>query len=557
MSTTYNVGRYCSINAAARTCAVALVTFVALAISLPNLLETSNPLMLGDFDFFTSDNAVLYAGPVATAAGIAAGDRIDYARMPPQERYGSIFDGVRSPVAGQRVKFVVDRHGSEHLARVKAVSASWKVGWGDLTLILRFVAQKAVFFVLVLLASALVSIRPSPATGAFFLFVAGNGVVPEMYSFLPPSAFAAVMAIDDALAGLGAIGFLALAFYVDPGIRIGRRLAFAVMAALLAVIVAPIAGSDVLEVVGGARPSWPLAGWASFLAVWSCYALGCIIMVRLATCRNRPANLRLLAVVLAAVGVATIFDWTLSVQPNTWYFVNLPGAVMNRGIIFEHDPLLPIWFYTGSLFVLRLLGALLAFNVFVRGGIAHAGPVYHRIVNYVIAALLTVAFFLATNIMLMPHVSSYAWIVPAEIVVALVIGYWVSGLRDLSGSLSLACITHGALGLKADLLKSAMRWRNPYVWRSERGGGRSLPKRERRSHLRHGVMAKTAPSIKRPLPCSRWCADTGCRASEPSPTQRPPTAARQISARGIFPNGKLEPRSCYRAGPTMRCTRSS
>src|SRR5580658_6795377 len=100
--------------------AVAAVAVAALGFSLPNLLESTNPLTLGTFDFYTSANVVVDAEPRAEAAGISSGDRIDYFLMPPNERYGSPGDGLREPPVGRSVSFVVDRHGHRHAATLTA-----------------------------------------------------------------------------------------------------------------------------------------------------------------------------------------------------------------------------------------------------------------------------------------------------------------------------------------------------------------------------------------------------------------------------------------------------
>jgi hypothetical protein len=422
-----------------RTVTVAAVSIVALGFSLPNLLET-NAVGLGDFDFYTVANVVLDAGPSAQAAGIKTGDRIEYARMPPNQRFGNPQDGLREPIAGRAASFVVDRHGRTHVARLVAQADDRSADWGSVTTLLQLTAQKALFLVLVLLASALVLIRPARLSWALFLCVAGNGVMPLMYAFLPTVGYAAVMAADDTLAGLGAIGFLALALYLDPRNQVRSRPADVIMGVLLAVIVVPIATSDVLELVRGVRPAWPIAGWASFSALWFCYVIGCILLLRMTLSAAVARSLRFLAAVLAAVGALTIVNWTLIAHLSTWYFANLPGAAMNRGFIAEHDFVLPIWLYTGSLFVLRLLGSLLAFYLIVRAGVANAGPVYRRLIVYILVALLIVAVFSLANVAFAPLFPNYALVLPFEILAALAIGYWVSGLRDLAACLSLACI---------------------------------------------------------------------------------------------------------------------
>src|SRR5579871_3305480 len=141
---------------------VAGITFAALSFSLPNLLESTNAI--GDFDFGTNANVVMYVGPQAAAAGIAAGDRIDYFLMPPNQRYGDVGDGLREPPAGATVPFIVERGGKTHVARLTAQAEDWDAGWPITNYLLRMTTQKAIFFVLVLLAMGLVLMRPAPVT---------------------------------------------------------------------------------------------------------------------------------------------------------------------------------------------------------------------------------------------------------------------------------------------------------------------------------------------------------------------------------------------------------
>ena len=222
-----------------RTTAFVAVTVAALGFSLPNLLESTNPLALGTFGFLTNANVVGYAGQRAKAAGISAGDHIDYFLMRPNERYGNPQDGLREPPAGRTVSFVVERHDRTHVVKLAATAIDWRADWNTSTFLLQVTAQKAIFLVLVMLALALLLIRPERLTAAFFLFVTGNGVMPLMYSFLPVGGYAAVMVADDILAGLGVIGFLGLALYLNPKHQVPSRLVVSIGALLLASVVVP------------------------------------------------------------------------------------------------------------------------------------------------------------------------------------------------------------------------------------------------------------------------------------------------------------------------------
>ncbi|MFZ0033252.1 MAG: helix-turn-helix domain-containing protein [Candidatus Cybelea sp.] len=427
-----------------RTVAVTAIAFAALGLCL-QLLVAATPLGPGVADFLTTANVVRIPYKRARAAGIAWGDRIDYSFMPIDQRYGYYEDGLRAPPVGKPVHYVVEHHGRRQVVTLAALRDNLQ-NWGFVPFIVLFLlllsAYGAIFLVLILLGSALALIKPTGLTTAFLLFVAQFGaLMPMAYYFLPPLGYAVCMIVCDMLAGLGAIGFLALALYLDPRRQIRSRWVIGVGALLLAVIVVPVATSDVFELMMGTRPAWPIAGWASFLTVWFCYIAGIVLLLRLAASTTAPRTLRLLAAILAAIGAATLFGWIM-IESNSWYFANLPAAVINRWLLPDRWDGFPFWWSIPYqlLVILKPLGLLVAFYLIVRSKIADTGPVLSRMVVYVVVVLLVVTGFTFANILFAQWFPGYALLVPFEIVAALAIGYWVSGLRDLAGCLSLASV---------------------------------------------------------------------------------------------------------------------
>lgn len=448
------------IRRALRTVVVAAIAVSAIGLSNLQMYLAAGPLDPHVPEFITSANIVDYADQRASAAGISPGDRIDYSLMPTDERYGADQDGLRVPPAGKSVSYVVERQGRKHtvtfagltfgpgrhtvLAGI-AYDASSRRAWfsqykRNLSLL---TVRQAAILVLVLLASALVLIRPAALTFAFLLFVAEySAVIPFYYAFLPPQAYAALMVLSDMLVGLGGIGLLALALYLDPRRRVRSPRVIATGAALLAVIVAPVAISDVSELMVGTRPEWPLAGWASLLALLFCYVAGIALLLQLAASTKAPRILRLLAVLLAIIVVTMLFA-RAQVQWNSWYFANLPTAAFNRQLLPNPEHLRwPLWFALPFMpvSILRPFALLLVFYLIVRWKIVDTGPVLARMVAYVIVVLLLIALFGLFNIVFAQMLPSYALLVPFEIFAAGAIGYWVSGLRDFAGSMSLASV---------------------------------------------------------------------------------------------------------------------
>jgi hypothetical protein len=436
-----------------RTGLVATIAVAALGLNL-QILVVGGPFAPGNLDFFTgavgrAQNVVLNANKRARAAGVSPGDHIEYSLMPADDRYGRGEEGLRLPPIGKSVPYIVEHHGKRHVVTLAALGYSWYEGRYavlNIAVVLLFLLNfNSLFVVLILLGSALAIIRPSPLTAAFLLFVAQYGaLMPEAYYFLPPAAYAAVEVVWDMLAGLGAIGFLGLALYLDPTRRIRSRQIIGVGAILLAVIVVPVAISDVSELMVGIRPEWPLAGWASFLSLCFCYVTGIVLLLRVTASASAPRNLRLLAALLALVGAMTMFSWTM-IQANSWYLANLPSVNMNRAVPVDRWTI-PHWWAYFYLYlyplvvIMRILGALLGFYLIVRWKIVDTGPVLSRMVLYVIVILLVVAGFAVANTFIAQAFHGYAMLVPIEILAALAIGYWVSGLRDLAGCLSLASV---------------------------------------------------------------------------------------------------------------------
>jgi hypothetical protein len=441
------------------------VVVVAIAVSAIGLSNLQMYLAAGPLDphvpeFITSANIVDYADQRARRAGILPGDRIDYSLMPPDERYGADQDGLRVPPAGKSVSYVVEHLGRRHtvtfagltfgggrrtvLAGIAYDASSRRAWFSQFKHTLSWMTvRQAALLALVLLASALVLIRPAALTIAFFLFAAGwPAIIPYYYAFLPPQGYAALMVLSDMLVGLGGIGLLALALYLDPRRNVRSSRVIATGAVLLAIIVVPVAISDVFELIVGTRPVWPLAGWASFLALLFCYVAGIALLLQLTASTKAPRILRLLAVLLAIIVVTMLFG-RAQVQWNSWYFTNLPTAAFNRQLLPNPEHLRwPLWFAVPFMpvSILRPFALLLAFYLIVRSKIVDTGPVLARMVAYVIIVLFVITLFALFNIIFAQVLPGYALLVPFEIFAAGAIGYWLSGLRDLAGCLSLASV---------------------------------------------------------------------------------------------------------------------
>jgi hypothetical protein len=419
-----------------RTMAVGAIAVASIGFSIQGLL-IGHPMSPGVPPFSTSGNIALSANE---DAGVAVGDRIDYARMPVDQRYGDASDGLRWPPVGQPVSYVVEHAGKTRIVTLKAEAFYWG-GWWSARIVFMEIAYQATFLALVLLASALVLIRPTALTATVFLFAAAGGGTPFIYSALPPSVYAAALVLGDILIGLGDIGYVTLAIYLDQKRGVPSRLVWSAAALLLLVIFLPIAASDVSELMRGIRPAWPIAGWASLSAKVFCFGAGSALFFRLAARTSAPRMLRILAAVLAGVGVLVIsigsLNWVASAQLGSWYVANFPTFAVSRVEMSGGDS---VWWLRTTLALLEQLGSLLAFYLIIRARVADTGPVLSRVGAYIVIALLLIVVFILADLGLSPALTNHALLVPFEILAAIAIGYWVSGLRDVAGCLSLASV---------------------------------------------------------------------------------------------------------------------
>jgi hypothetical protein len=446
---------------ALRTTAVAAVAVSALGLSNLQVYLAAGPLDPQVPEFYTSANVVVYADERAHAAGISPGDRIDYSLMPTDDRFGSPSDGLRAPPPGKSVSYVIEHNGRRHTVTFAGVTFGGKQhtvtlptatydirsrsAWfsGFKRAFFMMTPREAAILVLILLASVLALIRPSGLTIGLFLLAAPYGaVIPYQYAFLPPRGYAALMVLSDILVGLGAIGLLALALYIDPRRHVRSSKVIASGALLLAVIVGPLAISDVSEIMVGTRPEWPLAGWASLLALLFCYIAAIALLLQLAATTRAPRILRVVAVLLATIAI-TLLLGPMRIIDNSWYVANLPTVVFSREL--WPDRGMPLWLaYPFEFFmpmsIARPFALLVAFYLVIRSKIVDTGPVLTRMVAYVIIASVIIALFALFNIVFTQVNPGYALLAPLEIFLALAIGYRVSGLRDLAGCLSLATV---------------------------------------------------------------------------------------------------------------------
>lgn len=117
--------------------------------------------------FYSTDGTVVQVlpGGAAARAGIAPGDRIDFARMPPESRLLGIEQMNR---VGSVIHYAVDRGGQTRMVTLQLTAAG--ATYADISSLLK----RPIAALLCLLSGALVFLRPQRATWAFFLYALGT-----------------------------------------------------------------------------------------------------------------------------------------------------------------------------------------------------------------------------------------------------------------------------------------------------------------------------------------------------------------------------------------------
>lgn len=154
-----------------RAVAVGLIALVAALVTLPDIALPWHPFSGFGMQFDAAGNIIgVQRGRPAAQAGIRPGDRLDMAAMPLSSRrylvtgYGGALDGTRAT-------FVVRRGRDERTVSLVAIPHPRTLLDNVTDLVLMFAATA-----FILISAALVLLRPSKMTWAFFIYGAFGGV---------------------------------------------------------------------------------------------------------------------------------------------------------------------------------------------------------------------------------------------------------------------------------------------------------------------------------------------------------------------------------------------
>jgi hypothetical protein len=373
--------------------------------------------MYGSFGFVADEsNRVIFVSPTsrAQAAGIEPGDLVRYDTMPLNDHYQERF----API-GRTVTFRFERGAVRYSATLTAQYHREQWIWVLWPLLWRRIAA----LILIVVGSALVLIRPTPLSWAFFVYAIGSTLsVPYFFSFLPMAAYFAIMMVSDALFAARSFSFLWLGLNLGP--KHPRPWATYVPLAGFGITFSAVAIADVFLMLLG-RPAGTLYDGGQ-LALQSGYALGIPALIVTASTGSMRRDNRVAASWLAVAGA--------------FMFVNLALPYIPFGLPDTSAARIFLKTLNEAALIANLIASLIVAYVIVRGRIVDTGLVVSQTLWYGAIVLSVISVLAAINWAFAPQLAAFPFAIPVEIVAAIAIGYSFSGFRDVANALALATI---------------------------------------------------------------------------------------------------------------------
>jgi DNA-binding SARP family transcriptional activator len=414
-------------DAARNVLLVCLIAGIALTISVPNyILCFDNPY--GMFGSNVDDDSHRVTSIVAGggATGLRVGDIVQ------KNPYHEWILGYM-PI-GTVVDVPVIRDGKPLVVRVtNRRSAELDRSFGP---VWAATIQVTASLLLVLLGASLALLRPTRLTWPFFLYAAGLGgkteIGPAFWSFLPAFPATVVLWLYFLSWKVATIAFVVFALRLTAVFP--PRLQLLIERAVIGAAIPFFAIDATWTALYFARPAYD-AGFlfviaSSILAV--IWTLGIAIFSWAIVRKIRTGNgISILAsTVFAASGIVFLC------YQLTNGLVNFPASISDA--IAGHASVL--------YFPLSIAGAYIIVRrrtLDVRLAITRAGA-------FAALGYLIIAAGVCLNWAFAKQLAQYAFLIPLEIMVAVWLGYWLSGLRDISGTLALATSEASFAGLRGD-----------------------------------------------------------------------------------------------------------
>jgi hypothetical protein len=395
-----------------RLALVILLAVVSLATSVPNYLYMLFPIY-GHFGFYADPSwRVQWA---RDGSPLRVGDVIDWRAVPFSERYDTS-EFARLARTGTRVVFPVIRNGARldiplvaeyHKERYHFPTGLWLYGF-----------KKSAELLIVLLGAALALIRPTRLSWLFFLYaasLAADGA--PFWSFLPASVYFAVSCVAGVIAlPLPAVALGLFALHLSDEAPRGWRAAMLRAApyffALLSALWIGVFTREQFAILWG---TWlPNAATAATALAWIVsfgFLLTDVVVAR-------RAHLRALSWACAALALSAFC-----------YVYVYAGSLAPTDIVPYPD--------NEYAALLSLLFALAAVFIIVRGRIIDVRFIVTRAALSAVIAYSVIFAFALLNLALVPQIIRIAYLVPIEIVAAVLLGYRLSGLQDAAAALDL------------------------------------------------------------------------------------------------------------------------
>jgi hypothetical protein len=344
-------------------------------------------------------------GGEAERLGIRIGDRLDPATSFENRLY---LQYVRNPRAGQSIEVRVMRSGGFRVVRLTAETQQ-----PDAAVAVYYFAAILINFLLILVGSSLVLLRPSVMTWAFFVFcvatgpgyVLGNRDLPAWF-VLANGTFA------ETLRALAIGAFLAFCARFPDDTASGRWRYLATVAAPLVALTLLIANATTALSYGGILHSERAAGNVQAVVENAAYAVGILALV--ATAIRERGKERGTAIILAGlvVGIAGRLVSRL-IDPDGNIYT---GESLN---VSEGSWLYVTWFAAGMLQV--AIPLTVAYAV-VRHHALRLGAFANRTLTYGIFACIGFAAFVLVDFLLTKQFARDRFEVGLDITIGLAIG---------------------------------------------------------------------------------------------------------------------------------------
>ncbi len=400
---------------------VALAT-ASQAIELPEIIPQLVPTY-GSFGFVVDDTNTVYLLPGERRTGVHQGDNGDWHKMAWEDWHEAPM--FRLPPIGKRVTFHLLHNGVPYtITRVAVFDPDNPLSTRGVDLWVGGVLWTVASLILVLAGAALVLVRPSRITWAFFLYACGapQANLVYFYSFLPPAGYVAASALSFAVGALAPLGFLLVALRLprDPPAGWRRTCDRAAPWIFIVPLVATVGSAIRWEVFGGAFRVW---NQVFFWSAITFYMTGLASL--LGALRDRRLQLRRpvrwilagLSVSVVSVMVQLALSYFQTIVPGWW---DIPSLVSDIGWVFS-----------------LTISLVVAYSL-VRYRVIDVQYVVARSLAYATLAGVVLAMFAVVNLAFAKWVYYVAIVIPVEIALAVLLGYRFSGLADVASALSLA-----------------------------------------------------------------------------------------------------------------------